>query len=108
LFIHRRRLLEWVTTSQTNDDAQFDPRSLVTQIAASAAFAALMAFAMAITGHHAWPLATPFAALWVLSPLVARWASLPPPESGHLSIAPNDAMALRVIARRTWRFFEQF
>src|SRR4029077_385430 len=44
LFIHRRRLLEWVTTSQTNDDSQFDPRSQVAQIAASAAFAAIMAF----------------------------------------------------------------
>ncbi|HEX3430271.1 MAG TPA: glucoamylase family protein [Rhizomicrobium sp.] len=108
LFVHRRRLLEWVTTSQTNDDSQFDPRSLIAQIAAGAAFAAVMAFAMAFTGHHAWPIAVPFAALWVLSPLAARWASLPPPESGHLAIAPNDATALRMIARRTWRFFEQF
>jgi cyclic beta-1,2-glucan synthetase len=108
LFIHRRRLLEWVTTSQTNDDSQFDPRSLVAQIAASAAFAAIMAAAMAFAGHDAWPIAAPFAALWVLSPLAARWASLPPPESGHLTIAPNDETALRMTARRTWRFFEQF
>ena len=108
LFIHRRRLLEWVTTSQTNDDSQFDPRSLIAQIAASAAFAAIMGFAMAFTGHHAWSIAAPFAALWVLSPVAARWASLPPPEAGHLAIVPSDAAALRMIARRTWRFFEQF
>src|SRR5205814_3144494 len=78
------------------------------QIGASAVFAAVIAFAMIIAGHHAWPIAAPFAALWVLSPLAARWASLPPPESGHLAIAPSDATALRMIARRTWRFFEQF
>src|SRR5205823_11320416 len=63
LFIHRRRLLEWVTTSQTNDDSQFDPRSLIAQIGASAAFAAVAAFAMAFAGHHSWPMAAPFAAL---------------------------------------------
>ncbi len=108
LFIRRRRLLEWVTTSQTNDDSQFDTRSLIAQIAASATFAAFMAATMAFTGHHAWPIAAPFAALWVLSPLAARWASLPPPESGHLSIAPDDVLALRLVARRTWRFFERF
>ena len=108
LFIHRRRLLEWVTTSQTNDDSQFDPRSLIAQIGASAAFAAVAGFAMVVDGHHTWPIAAPFAALWVLSPLAARWASLPPPESGHLVITPDDATALRMIARRTWRFFEQF
>ncbi len=108
LLIRHRRLLEWVTTSQTNDDSEFDPRSLIAQIAAGAASAAVLAFAMAFTGHHAWPIAAPFAVLWVLSPFAARWASLAPPEAGHLTIAPDDATALRTIARRTWRFFEQF
>jgi cyclic beta-1,2-glucan synthetase len=108
LFIRRGRLLEWVTTSQSNDDSQFDPRSLIAQIAASAAFAVFMALAMVLAAHHAWPIAAPFAALWVLSPVAARWASLPPPDSGHLSIAPPDVLELRLIARRTWRFFEKF
>ena len=108
VFIHRRRLLEWVTAAQSNDDAQFDQRGLVTQIGASAAFAAFVAILIACAGHRTWPIAAPFAALWVLSPLVARWASLPPPAAGHLSIAPDDARTLRLIARRTWRFFEKF
>ncbi len=108
LFIRRRRLLEWVTTSQSNDDSQFDPRSLLAQILASAAFAAVVAMGMAFAGHRAWPIATPFAVFWILSPLAARWASMPPPESGHLSIAPQDALSLRLIARRSWRFFEKF
>ncbi|HEY1615777.1 MAG TPA: glucoamylase family protein [Rhizomicrobium sp.] len=108
LFIRRRRLLEWVTMSQSNDDSQFDPRSLIAQIGASVAFAVFVAIVMAFARTHTWPIATPFAALWVLSPLAARWASLPPPESGHLSIAPQDAVTLRLIARRSWRYFEKF
>jgi cyclic beta-1,2-glucan synthetase len=108
LSIHRRRLLEWVTAAQANDDSQFDPRGLAAQIAASVAFAAIVAVGLYFLGQHDWPIAAPFLALWVLSPLVARWASLPPPVAGHLVIAPEDIRALRLIARRTWRFFETF
>ena len=106
--IVRRRLLEWVTAAQSRDNAQFDHRTLAIQIAASAAFAAFVGAAIALTGRGTWPIAAPFALLWVLSPAIARWASLPPPAAGHLSIAPSDTLALRNIARRTWRFFEQF
>ena len=108
LLIYRRRLLEWVTAAQTNDDSHFDPRGLAAQIAAGLAFAMLVGPGLYFYGKNAWPIAAPFGALWVLSPLAARWASLPPPVSGHLVIAPKDAQALRLIARRTWSFFEKF
>ncbi len=108
LFIHRRRLLEWVTAAQSNDDSQFDQRSLATQIVASAGFAAFVALLIAFADQRTWPIAAPFTVLWVLSPIVARWASMPPPAAGHLSIAPDDSHTLRLIARRTWRYFEKF
>jgi cyclic beta-1,2-glucan synthetase len=108
LFIHRRRLLEWVTAAQARQNSTFDRRRLATQILASASFAACIAALIAVTGHKTWPIATPFAALWVLSPLAARWASMPPEAEGHLVIAPRDMRSLRLIARRTWSFFEKF
>jgi cyclic beta-1,2-glucan synthetase len=108
LFILRRRLLEWVTAAQAKSDFEFDRRALVGQIAASAVFVAFVAVLIAFTGHRTWPIASPFALLWVLSPLLARRASLPPTAAGHLSITPDDALTLRLIARRTWSFFEKF
>ncbi len=108
LLISRRRLLEWVTAAQTNDDTQFDPRGLAAQITASLGFAAIVGVGLYFYGQNAWPIAAPFGALWVLSPLAARWASLPPPVAGHLVIVPEDVRALRLIARRTWLFFEKF
>ena len=108
LFIRRRRLLEWITAAQAKSDSEFDQRALVVQIAASAVFAAFVAMFIAFAGHPTWPIATPFALLWVLSPLVARRASLPPTTAGHLSIDPDDVLTLRLIARRTWSFFEKF
>jgi cyclic beta-1,2-glucan synthetase len=106
--IARRGLLEWTTAAKSGEDAQFDPRALWVQIATSAAFATGIGVIITLAGHDTWPIAAPFAVLWVLSPVVAWRASLPPPAAGHLSVTAADAHALRLIARRTWRFFETF
>jgi cyclic beta-1,2-glucan synthetase len=53
-------------------------------------------------------LAGPFAALWIASPAIARWASQSPLVAGRLPVSDADRRALRVSARRTWRFFETF
>ena len=108
LFIRRQHLLEWVTSAQSQDDSAFDRRSLALQIAASAICALLAGAGLLILRDASWKLALPFLALWSLSPLVARWASLPPPARDHVSVTPADAAALRLVARRTWQFFEKF
>jgi len=108
LFIRRRRLLQWVSAAQTDKDTEFSRRGLIAQLAGSAVFAGLLVAALYIEGSRTLAIAVPFAALWTLSPLIARWASAPPPPAGHLLIMPNDALALRLIGRRTWRFFEAF
>jgi cyclic beta-1,2-glucan synthetase len=108
LFIRRRHLLQWVTAAQATDDSRFDRRGLALQIMASLAAAGLVAAVLYALGQRSWTIAAPFVALWVLSPLVARWASLPPLAAGHLSVTQRDALALRLVARRTWRFFETF
>jgi len=108
LFVHRRKLLEWVTAAQARRNASFDNRDLFTQIAASVAFAVIVGAIIAAAGHKSWPIAVPFAALWIFSPVAARWSSMPPYADGHLSIRSDDVLALRLIARRTWNFFEKF
>lgn len=108
LFIRRRYMLEWVTAAQSENDSQFDQRKLPVQILASLASAGVVAIVLFFLDRQSWPLAAPIVALWVMSPVVALWASQPPPSAGRLPIASNDALALRLVARRTWRFFEQF
>ncbi len=58
--------------------------------------------------QQSWPIAAPFLILWILSPVVARWASLPRGFAGATPISDADARVLRLTARRTWRFFETF
>src|SRR6202008_1479543 len=53
-------------------------------------------------------IAIPFVILWIAAPAIARWASRPPPRGGIKPMSIAEARALRLTARRTWRFFEKF
>ena len=59
-------------------------------------------------GLRAWPVAFPFLVLWIAAPAIARWSSLPHSMAGSNPLSDSDERALRLIARRTWRFFETF
>jgi len=108
VFVRRRDLLQWVTAAQSSEDHRFDTRTLTLQVAESAACWGGFALLVAALGGHTWIVAVPLLALWVVSPLIAWQASLPPAAEANLTITASDAMALRLVARRTWRFFETF
>ncbi|HME70635.1 MAG TPA: glucoamylase family protein, partial [Myxococcota bacterium] len=104
----RRRLLEWVTAAQSNIGPRLDLRGFYQRMAGGVALAAAATLLVACGGRGAGLVAAPFVVLWVLSPALARWASLPPPVAGPHPISAAEDRALRSIARRTWRFFETF
>ena len=56
----------------------------------------------------AWLVATPFVLLWALSPFIAWRISLPPKLVEAQILSRQETRSLRLIARRTWRFFETF
>ena len=68
---------------------------------ALALFAALAVLALA--PENFW-LAAPWLIMWVAAPLLARYISVPHAEHTHLELSEPDAVALRLIARRTWGF----
>jgi len=108
LFVTRRHLLEWVPAAQATIGPRLDLFGFYRWMAGGPVVSAL---AMAVSwfwGDEAWLLAAPFAALWIASPAIARWVSLSPLIEGGLSVSAADARALRLTARRTWRFFESF
>ena len=108
LTITRRRLLEWVPAAH----AAFGHRPSVwhfyrRMIGAVAISGAAIAVA-GMWGHGTWPLAAAFAGAWFVSPAVALRASLSPRVAGRRPLAKAEAHSLRLIARKTWRFFEAF
>jgi cyclic beta-1,2-glucan synthetase len=108
LFVSHRRLLEWMTAAQTQQLLRTDWRSFVGQMAGSLAVACGAAVFVGYAGPAALPVAAPILLAWFLSPVIARWVSLAQIDAGSLAISAGDARALRLVARRTWRFFETF
>jgi cyclic beta-1,2-glucan synthetase len=108
LLVSRRNLLEWVTAAQAKVSPRLDLAGFYRQMAGSVALAVLTAILVAWAKPDSWPVAAPFVILWLLSPAVARWISLQPAVWIHQPLAMSDRQSLRLIARRTWRFFETF
>ena len=108
LFVTRRHLLEWVPAAQAAIGPRLDLFGFYRRMAGAVVIAAVAVIVASAWGHGTWPLALPFAALWIASPAIARWTSRSPVVAGRLSMSDGDARALRLIARRTWRFFETF
>jgi cyclic beta-1,2-glucan synthetase len=107
-FVTHRLMLEWVTAAQAKLTRRLDLQGFCRRMAPAVALAALVAIIVAYAAPWSMALAAPFVILWVLSPAIARWVSLPPPRQGLNPISAADAEALRLGARRTWRFFETF
>ncbi len=108
LFVRRRKLLEWVTAAQSKVTVQLDLGETYRWMGGGVALAAGGTVLIARMSPGSWPIAAPFLMLWMLSPAVARWASLPRGFAGTKPISDDDARTLRLIGRRTWRFFETF
>jgi cyclic beta-1,2-glucan synthetase len=108
LTITHRRLLEWVPAAET----AAGPRPGLLRFGRRMAGVWVIgAVAVAVAwnwGHGTWPVAAAFALAWFASPGVAYWASLSPKIAARRPLAEDEAKGLRLIARRTWRFFETF
>ncbi len=113
LFVTRRHLLEWVPAAQATVGPRLDLPGFYRVMAGGVAIGLAAIVASLLALQHgvwwgSWPLMTPLGALWIASPAIARWASRSPQLANAAPIPPADMQALRLIARRTWRFFETF
>jgi cyclic beta-1,2-glucan synthetase len=108
LLVSRRRLLDWVTAEQAQVGPRLDLSGFTRLMGGGVALGGAAAIGAAWVGGEAWPVALPFALAWIVSPAIARWTSLSPLVAGRVPVSPADARALRLIARRTWRYFEAF
>ncbi len=108
LFLSRRNLLQWVTAAQANLSPQLHLGSAYGRMSGGVALAVAAAGLISALRPEAWRVAAPFVVLWIASPAIAVWISLAPLVANRLAVTAADASALRLVARRTWRFFEAF
>jgi cyclic beta-1,2-glucan synthetase len=108
LIFSHRRLLEWITSAQSRQGAPAHWLRVHGTMVASLAIALVGLGLVACLGRPALPVALPFVAAWFAAPAIAIWVSRRAPDAASLSIAPAEVALLRLVARRTWRYFETF
>ncbi|MGB6307345.1 MAG: glucoamylase family protein [Steroidobacteraceae bacterium] len=108
LFVSQRNLLQWVTAAQAKLSFRLTVPNAYRRMSGAAAIAAVGAVLIAhFRPDNGW-LAAPFLVLWLASPAIAVWISVSPLVAGRLAMTEVDVRALRLVARRTWRYFESF
>ena len=108
LFVSRRNLLEWVTAARTKRRPRPGLEGFYRQMTGGVLIGIAAALVAWLAGGGAWPVAAPFVALWIAAPAIARWTSISPLVAGRIPVSAEDARSLRLVARRTWRYFETF
>ena len=108
LFISHRKLLEWVTAAQAKVSPRLDLKGFYVQMGTGIMVAVVPAILLSNHVAQNRILMAPLVTLWLLSPIIARWSSLPLATVHRCLITDTETQMLRLIARRTWRFFETF
>ena len=106
--VTRRRLLEWVSAAQVKSSSSLDLAQVYGRMWGAVALAVIAGVVAAWGTGQAWSMAFPLVALWLLSPGLARWLSLPPSARPAEELLGEEVDVLRSVARRSWRFFEVF
>ena len=108
IFVTRRTLLEWTAAADATSRAPRHVLGLYDRMAGGICLALAAGLAVMMLRPEAWPVAMPLLVLWGLSPAIAQWVSRPRAAVRTVPLSPEEAQALRLIARRTWRFFATF
>jgi cyclic beta-1,2-glucan synthetase len=107
LLVSRKHLLEW-TTAAASAAANKNTLRFFTRAMAVGLIPAFILLAVAIwRGPWSLLVAAPLVLAWLAAPLVA-WLISRPHSSTDLHASPDDLRSLRLVARRTWHFFETF
>lgn len=106
LWVSKRNLLEWVTAAEAdkrmaNSFAASYRKMWISPVAGGVAVALCVLFAPGM-----WWLAAALALVWCAAPAVAY--ALSAQRSARLALPSGDIHYLRGLARRTWRYFEDF
>ncbi|HEY3333031.1 MAG TPA: glucoamylase family protein [Capsulimonadaceae bacterium] len=111
--LHRRlvthlHLLEWETASEAHRKSKNRQSQFVISMLWIPALSIAIGIACGKNSVDALVSALPFLLLWSISPAIVAslWSPSVSPRQGQLS--DSDKLFLRRLARRTWRFFDDF
>ncbi|MET0985217.1 MAG: glucoamylase family protein, partial [Steroidobacteraceae bacterium] len=106
--VSRSNLLEWVTAAQAQLASRLDLVGMYRRMSGSVCIALCAALLVSVAGSPSAWVDLPFVILWLAAPAIALLISTSPAVAGRVAASEADRQALRLIARRTWRYFETF
>ncbi len=106
--VSKKRLLEWTTAADAEKGKPATAAGYWKYMAAATVLSLLLAVvAVACAGSFAAALWALVALLWAIAPQVAHAISRPPPCLA-CAMPEEDTRQIRLIARKTWHYFERF
>ncbi|HEY0404698.1 MAG TPA: protein ndvB, partial [Pyrinomonadaceae bacterium] len=105
--ISHKRLLEWMTAAQAETGSSHDAAAFLRFMWPVELIVAVLAALLLWLRPAAISVAAPFLLAWAVSPLVAYLVSRRAAQT-RITLDETERRAARLIARRTWRFFEEF
>ncbi|MEE9513236.1 MAG: glucoamylase family protein, partial [Anaerolineales bacterium] len=108
-FVTHRGLLQWTTAQMTQWQSKSQLPLFLMQMGSISLFALGVGLSLFILSPNSLPVASPFLLLWFLTPIIGWGMNAKPTiRSQKQTLADRDLRMLRRIARRTWRYFEDF
>ncbi len=108
LLVSRRHLLEWMTAAQIGSSARPGFGQQYLSMLPGLTLGLGACGLVWLLNPSVWPLPLAFALIWATAPALARVLSLPRTERPIAALSAAQTQELRLIARRTWRYFETF
>ncbi|MCK5412532.1 MAG: cellobiose phosphorylase, partial [Gemmatimonadetes bacterium] len=107
LILTRRHLLQWTTAAHYTVGRSGSAADHWGSMAMAPLLAASALTAVFLLNLAAFDAAAGAAALWIVSPQIAAYLSRPGRRARRRELTPDDERLLRLIALRTWLFFER-
>ena len=107
LLVTRKRLLEWLTSSDSERIAEAGLLGSYTVMWIGPAMSLGIGYALIRFPSGHMPLALPWLALWLAAPWLA-WKVSQPIAATTPTLSSAQRTFLRATARKTWRYFESF
>ena len=105
--ITHRNMLEWVTAADVEASIKNNPGSFFRKMWFNIPAAFITLLLTLQSSQRNFFVAVPVAVLWLAGPFAAYWISRPYVKR-HNRLPEGDLAMLRRIARKTWRYFEDF
>jgi cyclic beta-1,2-glucan synthetase len=105
--VSRKKLLEWVSAAQTEGETRGDFASFLSFMLPAEILTLLAVGLTLAVRPRALPEIGTLSVIWLISPIVAYLVSKPR-SAKREELSADDTHFARLIARRTWRFFETF